>query len=831
MVARPFILSPLGKTIAASVAWDGVEFTVEDALADGPPVFTVNPSISGTTTIGETLTGTDGTVTGGTVTARAWLRDGVAISGATGTTYVLAEADEDATITFRNTAIGPGGSVNATSAGVGPVVAGFDPAAYPLSTAKYDGDSRTAGAGGRTVSAGSLILGHGLGGVGSTSLLQAICGNKWMLREGYQHAVGSTTTLCQEERSGTTSIANTGNPAQAITGIPSDANYSVNSDSLSTILTQDGKHVFSASVGVNDNGAGAYYNTPSTAWETLRTIANIADAIGAAGKVWYVGNEFPRGDVYYVMESKTVTAGACTATNANNFVDGESFGAVGAVGIFASGVPRILTKVSSSPGQDEYTVTSGGVYAFGGTAPTRAFISYNASPNAGRTATYDQLRIVREFCNSSAANFVSATNSVDYGIPGLQYNRPWVRVVDTFGALVDPASGATQLPYPGTSDVLQLHGLALNQYKSAQVFKAKVDADYPDAPDLSTAPTRNNWLTARQTTGTFIYNFTLPPSMRTGFTGTPAPTLIAVAGVPIGTVNTSTGAITGTNITSGSLDFATGVGTITFSSVTNAAEIWFEQDFGNGTINLSGGAFSSFTEGTIGRNTVNNGLLDMAAAVGTGLLSTTGTSTVTGIASSEIPYGWNFTSTALNNAIAAGTAVVDVSSGADEDGYPMFFVDIEAYWTGANIQPQLGTPALSNFGARVTAGDKLLVAATVRYAPHPTLGLTYGNNGARVTGSFGTASANVPSPTGTQAITQVNIRAANDFGLFVDQPVITAAGDSLELHRLSALKETTGLTFSAPVVSLAFGGVAQNTPAAYRVGMSRVQERRRNDVS
>jgi hypothetical protein len=60
--------------------------------------------------VGETITGTNGTFKGsGTVTiTRQWVRqaaDGrqTVISGQTGATYVLAEADEGKTIVFQNT--------------------------------------------------------------------------------------------------------------------------------------------------------------------------------------------------------------------------------------------------------------------------------------------------------------------------------------------------------------------------------------------------------------------------------------------------------------------------------------------------------------------------------------------------------------------------------------------------------------------------------------------------------------------------------------------------------------------------------------------------------
>jgi hypothetical protein len=84
------------------------------------PTFTVEPAISGTPKVGSTLTGSTGTATGtGTVTyARQWMRDGVAISGATSGTYLLDAADDGATITERVAATDDDGTTYATSAGV-----------------------------------------------------------------------------------------------------------------------------------------------------------------------------------------------------------------------------------------------------------------------------------------------------------------------------------------------------------------------------------------------------------------------------------------------------------------------------------------------------------------------------------------------------------------------------------------------------------------------------------------------------------------------------------------------------------------------------------------
>lgn len=834
----PQIIAPLGVPIATSTVTYPVQGVTRQVLAITFPVFTVAPSITsdGTPEVGEVLTGNDGTVISGTVSARQWRRGSTDISGATGSTYTLVEADVGQTITFRVTATGSGGDTTATSAGVGPVT-GFPLPAF--STAKYDGDSRTQEAGSRVNSSGSLTITTGTTPGGGAALIQPLAGNKWLLAEGYQHAIGGSTTLAQDERRKTTSIASTGNPAFDDTGNTIDQKFSDLSDGVSTILTQAGDHIFSTSVGVNDNSgsAAAFYNSPATASQTLATIARIADAIGAVDKIWYVGNECPRGDAFYSMESRSVSGGTCTAANTTNFRDGESFGAVGCIGVFASGLPRALTKVASAPGQDEYTVTSGGLFTFGGTAPTSVFLNYNASPSGGRTATYDQLRIINEFMESSAANFVSTINSVDYGIPGLRYQRPWVRIVNTWGALLDDTSGSAQLPIPGVFDSLQLHTRGYGTYLLGKAFADAVAADYPAAPDLSTAPTRNNWWAARGTNVGTSFSGTLPPTMRTGsgnLLTAAVPTLLSINGAVIGAVNTSTGAITGPNIVSGSLDFATGAWTLELNSsslMPANAQLWFEQDIGNGALVFSSGVFASWTEGTIGRNAVMNGLLDLFTAVGTGLLAFNGASTITSIASTDVPYGYSLTGTALDAAIVAGTATAAIVSGTDADGYPIYQINCRGIHTAAAV-PSLGSGTLNNFASRVTAGDKLLAGGVMRYGRDGTEGVTYGNNGSSISGSFGTASVARSSPTGNQNVTQVLARV-HDQGssIYFDDQVAEAEGGFFHAYRCSPTVDTTGMTFSSPQIIAVMGRGVANVPFAFRMGVGRLQFRRRNDVA
>ena len=87
------------------------------------PVNTVLPAITGTATVGQTLTASTGTWSNSpTSYTYQWKADGTAISGAAASTYVLTSGESGKTITVTVTAYNDGNpGVDATSAGVGPV--------------------------------------------------------------------------------------------------------------------------------------------------------------------------------------------------------------------------------------------------------------------------------------------------------------------------------------------------------------------------------------------------------------------------------------------------------------------------------------------------------------------------------------------------------------------------------------------------------------------------------------------------------------------------------------------------------------------------------------
>lgn len=93
-------------------------YVVSGILGVQAPANTVLPVVSGITTVGQTLSTTDGTwANTPTNFSYQWKRNGANIGGATGNTYVIQAADANTTLTVTVTATNAAGSTSATSAG------------------------------------------------------------------------------------------------------------------------------------------------------------------------------------------------------------------------------------------------------------------------------------------------------------------------------------------------------------------------------------------------------------------------------------------------------------------------------------------------------------------------------------------------------------------------------------------------------------------------------------------------------------------------------------------------------------------------------------------
>jgi hypothetical protein len=96
------------------------------ALAEGgkpPPANTVAPAVTGTPTVGQTLTTTNGTWTAlsGPTFTRQWFRGNTPIAGATALTYVLVTADQGYSLFCRVAATDANGVASADSNFRGPI--------------------------------------------------------------------------------------------------------------------------------------------------------------------------------------------------------------------------------------------------------------------------------------------------------------------------------------------------------------------------------------------------------------------------------------------------------------------------------------------------------------------------------------------------------------------------------------------------------------------------------------------------------------------------------------------------------------------------------------
>lgn len=94
------------------------------AVASGAPINTVAPTISGSPTVGATLTAVAGTWTGSPTFTYQWKSGGINIVGATNSTYVLTATELATTITVTVTGTNVYGSASATTAATAAVTTG-----------------------------------------------------------------------------------------------------------------------------------------------------------------------------------------------------------------------------------------------------------------------------------------------------------------------------------------------------------------------------------------------------------------------------------------------------------------------------------------------------------------------------------------------------------------------------------------------------------------------------------------------------------------------------------------------------------------------------------
>lgn len=120
----PLVTARVGIDWTTGNIWQyqGTRGMVQIGTVLAPPTNTVVPAISGTLAHGSTLTATNGTWTGSSITySYQWMSGSAPISGATSSTYVTQASDVGNMITCVVTASNTGGAPSATSNALGPI--------------------------------------------------------------------------------------------------------------------------------------------------------------------------------------------------------------------------------------------------------------------------------------------------------------------------------------------------------------------------------------------------------------------------------------------------------------------------------------------------------------------------------------------------------------------------------------------------------------------------------------------------------------------------------------------------------------------------------------
>lgn len=188
-------LGGLGIGAAGAGTGAGVEITT--------PYATALPVIGGTPVVGQVLSASTGTwANSPSGYAYAWLRDGVAISGATAASYTLVSADLAATIAVTVTATNASGSGSALSAGVGPVAAAVAAptiSALPALAVTYG----TA----VTIAAAAYVAGTGIS--------YALSGPAWLSIQPATGVITGTAPASDVSSTATVTVTNAGGSASA----------------------------------------------------------------------------------------------------------------------------------------------------------------------------------------------------------------------------------------------------------------------------------------------------------------------------------------------------------------------------------------------------------------------------------------------------------------------------------------------------------------------------------------------------------------------------------------------------------------------------------------
>lgn len=264
------------------------------------PVNLVLPAISGTAEVGETLSASTGTWDHANTYAYQWKRAGVAIDGATASTYDPVAADIGAVLTVTVTATDPGGSASATSAGTAAVVSApintvaasvdGDGSAYPL----YETHVLTANVGTWLGVPTSYAYQWKRGGVDISSatdstyeLVSADVGASISVRVTATNAQGSASSTS----SGTAAITAVASPT-----VPQDGGDQTSPGVTSDTVTMPGSVVSGAAIFVSfaiyqGSGARSVTSITDNKGNTYSRVDAVeSSAAGARAEIWAAYN-------------------------------------------------------------------------------------------------------------------------------------------------------------------------------------------------------------------------------------------------------------------------------------------------------------------------------------------------------------------------------------------------------------------------------------------------------------------------------------------------------------------------------------------------------------
>jgi hypothetical protein len=371
------------RVVATATNDNGVTaaaFSTTGTVIDIALAFATAASISGTVQEGQTLTAVAGTLndSDAAVTGYQWILDGVAIAGATGSTYTVAEADEGHQIAVVETASDADGGPSATSTSAAVSTPAFTTAAS-ISGTPQEGQTLTAVAGTLNDS-DAAVTGYQwtLDGVA----ISGATGATYTVTEADQgHAIAVVETATESD--GGPAITSTSTAVGPVTDITPTLSVTISGKAL------DGQTLKAVAV-ANDADAVLKYQ-----WQIL-SAGKWTNIAGATGKTLAVTETDEGSQLRVVVKSSDADGSGTSATSTATSVVTDAPPTLkianSALTVTGGGSVAMGITVSSGDADDTVSVTIGGIASYefitatDGTTSTGASFSFTAAEvNAGLT--------------------------------------------------------------------------------------------------------------------------------------------------------------------------------------------------------------------------------------------------------------------------------------------------------------------------------------------------------------------------------------------------------------------------------------------------------------